>query len=50
MTKAIENSIGASNVSEPRHIVDTQLNTFTPVGIVALMVYGGFILSGVIGR
>jgi hypothetical protein len=37
------NSIGVSKVSEPRHMVATQLNTFTPVGmaisIVANMKY-----------
>ncbi len=33
MTKATAHSIGASKVSEPRHIVLTQLNTFTPVGM-----------------
>ena len=38
MTKATDHSIGASNVSEPRHIVLTQLNTFTPVGIEISMV------------
>ncbi len=31
-TKAIANSIGVSNVMEPRNIVVTQLKTFTPVG------------------
>ena len=36
--KPIENSIGVSKVSEPRHIVATQLNTFTPVGIAISMV------------
>ena len=30
--KPIANIIGVSNVIEPRHIVATQLNTFTPVG------------------
>ncbi len=30
--KPIANSIGASKVIEPFHIVATQLNTFTPVG------------------
>jgi len=30
--KPTAKSIGVSNVSEPRHIVATQLNTFTPVG------------------
>ncbi len=38
MTKATANSIGASNVSDPRHMVDTQLNTFTPVGTAMSMV------------
>ena len=32
MTKPIANNIGVSNVIEPRHIVATQLKTFTPVG------------------
>jgi len=31
-TNATANSIGVSNVIAPRHIVATQLNTFTPVG------------------
>jgi len=30
--KPVANSIGVSNVIAPRHIVATQLNTFTPVG------------------
>ena len=30
--KPIANSIGVSKVSEPFHIVATQLNTLTPVG------------------
>ena len=30
--KPIANSIGVSKVIEPRHIVASQLNTFTPVG------------------
>src|SRR5512135_2593067 len=30
--KPMANSIGVSKVSEPFHIVATQLNTFTPVG------------------
>jgi hypothetical protein len=30
--KPSANSIGASKVSEPFHMVVTQLNTFTPVG------------------
>ncbi len=38
MTKATANNIGVSKVSEPPHIVDTQLNTFTPVGIAISMV------------
>ena len=29
----IAHSIGVSKVIEPLHIVDTQLNIFTPVGI-----------------
>ena len=29
--KAMANSIGVSKVMEPRHMVDIQLNTFTPV-------------------
>ena len=32
------NSIGVSKVIEPRHIVATQLNTFTPVGTAISMV------------
>ena len=32
ITNAIAHFIGASNVSEPRHMVLSQLNTFTPVG------------------
>ena len=32
-TKAIAKSIGVSKVIEPLNIVETQLNTFTPVGI-----------------
>ncbi|CRM68299.1 hypothetical protein [Pseudomonas sp. 22 E 5] len=32
ITKATANSIGVSKVSEPCHMVLTQLNTFTPVG------------------
>ena len=32
ITNAIAHSIGVSNVIDPRHIVDTQLNTLTPVG------------------
>src|SRR6185312_4082315 len=31
-TNAIANSMGASNVIEPPHMVAVQLNTFTPVG------------------
>ena len=30
--KPIAQSIGVSNVTEPRHIVPTQLKIFTPVG------------------
>ena len=33
ITKATAHSIGASKLIEPRHMVVTQLNTFTPVGI-----------------
>ena len=32
-TNAIANNIGVSKVSEPLNIVDSQLNTLTPVGI-----------------
>ncbi|MNE27316.1 hypothetical protein D3C80_1207210 [compost metagenome] len=38
MTKAMANSIGVSKVSEPSHMVLTQLNTFTPVGTAISMV------------
>ncbi|MNP22809.1 hypothetical protein D3C76_1154940 [compost metagenome] len=38
MTKATANSIGVSKVSEPCHMVLTQLNTFTPVGTAISMV------------
>jgi len=38
MTKATANSIGASKLIEPCHMVDTQLNTFTPVGTAISMV------------
>src|SRR5699024_10725153 len=31
-------SMGVSKVSEPRHMVATQLNTFTPVGMAISMV------------
>src|SRR3546814_11584883 len=31
--KPMAKSMGVSNVSEPRHMVATQLNTFTPVGM-----------------
>ncbi len=34
----MQNSIGVSNVRAPRHMVDTQLNTFTPVGTAISMV------------
>ncbi len=37
-TKAMANSIGVSKVIEPFHIVATQLNTFTPVGMAISMV------------
>ena len=37
-TKAIANNIGVSKVSEPLNIVDSQLKTFTPVGIAINMV------------
>jgi hypothetical protein len=30
--KPMENSIGVSKDSAPRHMVEIQLNTFTPVG------------------
>jgi hypothetical protein len=36
--KASANSIGVSKVIEPRHMVATQLNTFTPVGTAISMV------------
>ena len=32
------NSMGVSKVMDPRHMVDTQLNTFTPVGTAMSMV------------
>ena len=38
MIKATENSIGASKLREPRNMVVTQLNTFTPVGTAISMV------------
>ena len=38
MTNAMANSMGVSNVIEPRHMVDTQLKTFTPVGTAISMV------------
>ena len=38
ITKAMANSIGVSKVIEPRHMVATQLNTFTPVGTAISMV------------
>src|SRR3546814_19502686 len=41
--KPMANSMGVSKVRDPRHIVATQLNTFTPVGkeisMVAYMKY-----------
>src|SRR3546814_19853384 len=36
--KPMAKSMGVSNVSEPRHMVATQLNTFTPVGMEMSMV------------
>ena len=36
--KAMANSMGVSNVREPRHMVASQLNTFTPVGTAISMV------------
>ena len=36
--KPTENSIGASNVMAPRHIVAIQLKTLTPVGTATSMV------------
>ena len=36
--KPSANSIGVSKVSEPFHMVATQLNTFTPVGTAMSMV------------
>ena len=38
ITNPRANNIGVSNVMEPRHIVATQLNTFTPVGTAINMV------------
>ncbi len=38
--EAIAHSIGVSNVIEPFHIVETQLNTFTPVGTTIIIVGG----------
>ena len=38
MTKPSANSIGVSKVMAPCHMVDTQLNTFTPVGTAINMV------------
>ena len=32
------NNIGVSNVIEPRHMVDTQLKTLTPVGTEIIIV------------
>ena len=37
-TKPTANNIGVSKVIDPLHIVDIQLNTFTPVGIAINMV------------
>ena len=36
--KARANNMGISKVMEPRHMVATQLNTFTPVGTEISMV------------
>src|SRR3546814_1300639 len=36
--KPMANSMGVSKVRDPRHIVATQLNTFTPVGMEISMV------------
>ncbi|MNH21120.1 hypothetical protein D3C79_809170 [compost metagenome] len=36
--KAMANNMGVSKVKEPRHMVATQLNTFTPVGTAISMV------------
>ena len=36
--KPTANSIGVSKVIEPRHMVASQLNTFTPVGTAISMV------------
>ena len=38
ITKAMAHNMGLSNVSAPRHMVLTQLNTFTPVGMAISMV------------
>ena len=39
-TKARANSMGGSKLIEPRNIVATQLNTFTPVGTaISIVVY-----------
>ena len=38
ITNAIANSIGVSKVNEPWNMVDTQLNTFTPVGMAITIV------------
>ncbi len=37
-TNDIAHNIGVSNVIEPRHIVEIQLNTLTPVGTAISMV------------
>lgn len=37
-TKPSANSMGVSKLSDPRHIVAVQLNTFTPVGTAMIMV------------
>ena len=38
ITNATANSIGVSKLREPRNMVATQLNTFTPVGTAISMV------------
>ena len=38
ITNATAHSIGVSKLIDPRHMVDAQLNTFTPVGIEISMV------------
>ena len=48
--KAIANIIGISKLSEPRHMVATQLNTFTPVGTEISMVANMKNISMLIGN